>query len=274
MCVVSMTSSPSKRCCLYIAMFVSMILYGQRQISELSSIPPYQANERLDYLIHYGWFDIGKVHLSVHSIQQRRDTFDVFHVVGTGYTTGMAAWFMTVKDRYESYIDKETALPIEFIRDVDEGGYTIKRHVFFHHADSYAIDTLLSEKGKKHPIPPFAQDIFSAFYFARHHNLRGGIRKGDFIEIPVFLDHKIFVFRLKFMGRAEIHTRFGKVNCLEFMPLVISDRVFEDEESVRVWITDDDNKIPVRIQAKLMVGSLNLDIINYSNLANRSPFPN
>ena len=53
-----------------------------------------------------------------------------------------------------------------------------------------------------------------------------------------------------------------------FKPLVQTGRVFKEKESVTLWITDDDNKVPVRIKAELAVGSLKADLDEYKGLKN------
>ena len=84
----------------------------------------------------------------------------------------------------------------------------------------------------------------------------------------MFFDDEITKFKLKFIGRQDISTKFGTIPCMVFRPLVQSGRVFKEEESLTVWITDDDNKIPVRIKANLAVGSLKADLDGFKGLKN------
>jgi len=74
--------------------------------------------------------------------------------------------------------------------------------------------------------------------------------------------------KLRFLGREIIDTEFGEIKSAKFMPLVASDRIFKDEESVTVWVSDDANKIPLLIKASLAVGSLRADLYKYNGLAN------
>ena len=79
-------------------------------------------------------------------------------------------------------------------------------------------------------------------------------------------DDGIFKFRLKYLGREVLNTKFGKVECLKFRPIVQSGRVFKEEESLSLWVSNDRNKIPIRIQADLMVGSIKADLDGYNSL--------
>ena len=84
----------------------------------------------------------------------------------------------------------------------------------------------------------------------------------------IFDDDEIFKFRLKFLGREQIETKFGNINTLIFRPLVQDGRVFKEQESLTLWISDDANKIPIKIKASLRVGSLIGELIDFNELKN------
>ena len=88
----------------------------------------------------------------------------------------------------------------------------------------------------------------------------------------MFFDQEVYKFKLKLLGREEIKTKFGKVKTLKFRPYVQSGRVFKEEESLTLWVSDDENKIPVKIQASLLVGSLKAELIEYKGLKNTTTF--
>ena len=82
----------------------------------------------------------------------------------------------------------------------------------------------------------------------------------------MFFDNETTKFRLKFIDREEITTKFGVVSTMVFRPLVQTGRVFKEEESLTIWITSDDNKLPVRIKANLVVGSIKADLEEFKGL--------
>ena len=84
----------------------------------------------------------------------------------------------------------------------------------------------------------------------------------------MFIDYKTYPFKLRFLGRETINTRFGKIKTLIFRPLVQAGRIFKENESVTIWITEDDNKIPIKLKATLAVGSLRAELDAYKGLAN------
>jgi hypothetical protein len=84
----------------------------------------------------------------------------------------------------------------------------------------------------------------------------------------MFFDEETTKFKLKFIGREDITTKFGTVSAMVFRPLVQSGRVFKEQESLTVWISDDNNKLPLRIKANLAVGSIKADLDAFKGLKN------
>lgn len=192
---------------------------------------------------------------------------EVFHVVGKGWTTGAIKWFFKVKDRYESYFDKQTGMPYKFIRNIDEGGYTKDIEIEFDHASKKAHVNNKKEKTKaSFAIEENVQDMVSAFYYLRNNYNTNTIREGDVVSLNMFFDDENFNFKLKFLGREELKTSFGTINTLKFRPYVMAGRVFKEKESLTLWVSADDNKIPLRIQADLAVGSLRADLEAFKGL--------
>jgi len=94
------------------------------------------------------------------------------------------------------------------------------------------------------------------------------MKKGEEIKLDMFFDNKSYPFKLRFLGNETVKTKFGKVKTQKFRPLVQAGRVFKEKESVTIWISADDNKIPIKMRASLAVGSLRADLDAYKGLAN------
>lgn len=114
------------------------------------------------------------------------------------------------------------------------------------------------------------QDLISAFYYLRRNYEADELVEGKSIELDLLYDDDgIFKFRLKYLGKEMLKTKFGKVECLKFRPYVQSGRVFKEQESLSLWVSNDRNKIPIRIEADLMVGSIKADLEGYNSLRNQ-----
>lgn len=227
----------------------------------------FAVGEWFKFRIHYGFVNAGYATMEVKdaSINNKR----VFHVVGKGYTTGMSRFFFKVDDLYESYIDRETGNPYQFVRKINEGGYTKNQEGFFTPAANKILVKDYKHKTENtFSIPKNTQDIMSTFYYLRNYPNIDKIKPGESVSIDMFFDDETTKFKLKFIGREDITTKFGVVSTMIFRPLVQSGRVFKEQESLTVWISDDDNKLPIRIKASLAVGSIKADLEAFKGLKN------
>jgi hypothetical protein len=225
----------------------------------------FEVGEWFKFRVHYGIVNAGYATLEVQ--EGVRNNRQVFHAVGKGYTTGVSRFFFKVDDLYESYFDKITGNPYQFVRKIDEGGYTKNQEGFFNQSNTQVlVKDYKSNTEKKFPIPNNTQDIVSTFYYLRNHPNVDKLKIGESITIDMFFDNETTKFKLKFIGREQILTKFGTISTMIFRPLVQSGRVFKEEESLTVWISDDNNKLPIRIQASLAVGSIKADLDSYKGI--------
>lgn len=225
----------------------------------------YGDGEWFKFRVHYGFVTAGYATLQVDNTVLNGK--EVFHVKGEGRTTGVSKFFFKVEDNYQSYIDKEKDIPYRFIRKIDEGGYTKDIQIDFDHSVNKAL--VHNKKKQTKDSVSFSknsQDMVSAFYYLRNHVDTSTISEGDVIDLDMFFDKENYGFRLKFLGRETLKTRFGKIATLKFRPYVEAGRVFKEKESLTVWVTDDDNKIPLLIKAELAVGSLKATLTEFKGL--------
>lgn len=226
----------------------------------------FKTGEYFKFRIHYGVVNAGYATLELK--EATREGKKVHHVVGNGYTTGMTKFFFKVTDNYESYFDKNTGQPYQFVRKIDEGGYTKNQEGFFNQANNTVlVKDYKNKKQATFAVTENVQDIVSVFYYLRNHPSVDKMKVGESVSVDMFFDDEVTKFKLKFLGRQDISTKFGTVSTMMFRPYVQAGRVFKEQESLTVWISDDDNKIPLRIKAELAVGSLKADLEEYKGLA-------
>lgn len=225
----------------------------------------FSVGEYFKFRIHYGIVNAGYATMEVKDAV--RDHKKVFHVVGKGTTTGMTKFFFAVSDNYESYFDKVTGKPYQFVRKIDEGGYTKNQEGFFNQAsNTVTVKDYKRKSQKTFTVTENVQDIVSTFYYLRNHPKVDRLAVGESITVDMFFDDEVTKFKLKFLGREDLKTKFGTVSAMIFRPYVQSGRVFKEQESLTVWISDDQNKVPLRIKAELAVGSLKADLEEYKGL--------
>ncbi|MCB0371427.1 MAG: DUF3108 domain-containing protein [Muricauda sp.] len=231
--------------------------------------PAFKSGEWLKFRIHYGILNAS--YATMHLTAETLDSIPVYHVVGRGKTTGFASIFFKVDDTYESYFGRRNSKPYKFIRKIDEGGYTKDIQIDFDYKEGKAIlQDFKNDKQMDIPIHNGIQDLISASYYLRNNYNLEEFEEGQAIDLDMlFDDDGVFRFQLKYLGKEILRTKFGKVECLKFRPLVQSGRVFKEKESLTLWVSNDLNKIPIRIKADLAVGSLKADLDGYNGLRNQ-----
>lgn len=221
----------------------------------------FQAGEKLRYRITYGFVDAGEANLEVKTTTKTgTGGRELLHVKGTGKTLGGFNAVFKVNDVYESYIDKKGVFPWLFVRRVDEGGYKINQDYAFKQ------DKLKVNNGKKDFTVPMAiQDMISSFYYARTLNFKDA-KKNQVFEFKCFMDDEIYPLKVKYVGDETISIRKGKFKCMKFVPVVQTGRYFKSENDVNFWVTDDENRIPILVKAKIPVGTVKLHLVEWSGL--------
>jgi len=222
----------------------------------------FNVGEKLTYRMHYGFIDAGEAVLEVKSSKKKINGRSLLHVVGEGRSLGTFNWFFKVQDRYETYLDKEGMFPWMFIRRVYEGGVEINQdYTFFQHKQK------VSDGATKYDVPMNVQDMISSYYYARTIDFSGA-KKGDIFEFNSFVDGEVYPLKIKYLGKETIKIRSGKYRCMKFCPIIQTGRIFKNEEDLSVWISDDENKIPLLAKANIMVGSIKMEVTDYEGLKN------
>ena len=229
--------------------------------------PAYKAGEWFKFRIHYGIFNASYATLAL--TEATWNGQPALYAKGIGRTTGLARLFFKVDDYYSSYFTKEDNRPLHFIRNINEGGY--KKHLtidFDHEHQQATVIDLKNQTTGTYSTDPEVQDLISFVYYLRKHLDVDAIQKDEFVVVNLFFDAENYAFKFKFLGRETIKTKFGKVKTLKFRPYVQSGRVFRSSESITLWVSSDDNKIPLRLQADLSVGSITADLDAFKGLKN------
>lgn len=226
----------------------------------------FKEGERLVYKVYYNmsavWIGAGIAEFNTKL--EDYNGHKVYHITGDGKTLKSYDWFFKVRDKYETFIDVETLLPHKFLRNVNEGGFKIHNNVSFNQKIGQAIST-----NGVYNVPRCIQDVLSAIYYARSIDYNK-YKPGDKIPFTMFLDDEVFELYIRYMGKEEIKTKYGKFKAIKISPLLIKGTIFEGGEKMMVWVSDDANHLPVRVDSPILVGSIKVDLIGYEHL--RNPF--
>jgi len=230
----------------------------------------FSGGEELVFKVKYLFFNAAEAKMTtsktIYQIQNR----PTYKIDVTGRTLNIFKIFY-VKDNWGTYMDTATLVPYISYRHIEEGDYRKHEQINFNHRTKVATVNVFDRENKKvtektsHDVPTGVQDIVSGFYYLRTMDL-SGLKKGQAMTIKGFFDKKLYNIKLTFEGKERIKTKIGEFDTFIFSPTMPGNKLFSGENPVKVWITDDKNRIPIKITANLVVGSLNMDITKATGL--------
>jgi hypothetical protein len=220
---------------------------------------PYKDGEKIKYELYYGPITGGYTTGTIKS--ERIENKEVFHAIMIAQSSGLADILYSIKDIYESYFDAVNGLPYSSIRNVQEGSYKQLINVQFDHIKNQ----LVSSKSGFHKVPSSTHDILSAFYALRSMNYNS-LKEGEIIIFQTYFGDEMFQLKIRYRGKDVVKTGLGKISCYRFAPVTEVGRAFASEDDMTIWISDDENHVPIRVKMNLRVGSIKCDLIEYSNL--------
>ncbi len=218
--------------------------------------------EQLKYSVYYSvagiYVNAGAA--TVTATLEKLNNRPVYHVVGEGKSNSSYNWITKVDNRYESFIDTNTLQPLKFIRKVHEGNHKKYENITFNRTANTAVTS-----DGVYKVPACVQDVVSTLYYARNINFNK-YKPGDKISFNMFIDNEVYNMYIRYVGKEVIKTKYGKFKAIKFRPLLIKGTVFEGVEKMTVWVTDDGNKIPLRVETGLTVGSIKVDMMGHKGL--------
>jgi hypothetical protein len=238
---------------------------------DICAIPntAFQAGEEIVYKMYYNWNFVwlaaGEVTFRVHDLPGQ------YRITVKGRTYPSYEWFYKVTDNYTSYLDKETLLPQIHIKDIQEGGYSRYDHTTFYQ-DEQRIRSMRGKtrdqlKPKEMAVDPCLHDLISIIYLARNLDYHRLEPKQE-IPIKIMMDQEVHPLKIRYLGPEEdVKVRgSGSYNTLRFSPQLITGDLFDEGDEMKIYVSDDKNKIPLLIESPVSVGSVKAVLKSYNGL--------
>ena len=225
------------------------------QISQNRYIP----GEKLKFIIYYGVFNGGYVDTELNATEYEGK--NVYHSKMLATTTGFVDMLYKVRDEYQSFFDPESILPYKSVRDISEGRYKRYDLAYFDHKNLKVVNS----KNKEFVVPPDIRDMVAVFYFIRNKDFEK-MKLDEIIKINTFFDNEIFPFDIRYRGIETIKIKKNEYKCIKLVPYVEPGRIFEKEDDMCIYLSADRNRVPIRVEFNLKVGSVKCDLIEYSGL--------
>ncbi len=249
---------------LMVIAFFTLLISAKPIQSDKPNLKPsytaFQRGEELNYRIHYGLVNAGKATFHVRDTLVSIGGKPHFSIKVFGRSKSTWDWFYKVRDHYYTYMDTNTYLPSIAYRNVREGSYKTKERLVFKREDG-----VLLRNGEKRNIPEGIHDILSAIYYARCINFSKA-QTGAHLPIKTFFSDSLFPVGVTYKGKSTVKTNFGKFKCRIFEPELVKGRIFKGQDDMTVYVSDDRNQVPLRIESKIFVGKIQADLKSFENL--------
>lgn len=230
----------------------------------------FQNGEKITYKIYYNlnfvWIPAGEVVFKIY------DEGKQYRYQAVGATYSSYEWFFTVRDEYNSWVDKNTLLPNYSERSVNEGDYHIFEKISFNQSERKTTVWRAKKKGEaetktEHTVKDCVHDVLSSLYNLRNIDFSSQ-QPGTTVPFRIFMDKEEYPLTMKYVGKEEKKKVYGmgKYKTLKFQPEVIAGEVFNEGAKMTVWVSDDQNRIPLLIETPVSVGSVKMVIKEYYGL--------
>jgi hypothetical protein len=230
-----------------------------KKIYPINPIPSFQPGEELKYVLKYGFITGGAALIKV--AEEQYNNQNVIRATATARTTGLVNRMFKVLDTYESFFTPDSNLPLRAIRNIREGNYRYYGEDNFNHRNN----TVINVKKGVQKVPDNILDMVSSLFYIRRIDFTD-FKIGDIVYVDTYFSDDLFPFYIIFKGREEIKTDAGTFNCIKFLPIVEPGRIFKENDDMLIWLSDDDNKIPVKISFDMVVGSFKCELESFKNL--------
>lgn len=264
------------RICLWFGLLIFFAGFGSSKRNDVY-MPvrneSFSRGETLQFKMTYGIFTIGRGSANIHPNYFRLNDRDCFKVDVYGKTVGMVDWVADVDDQWGAYIDTAALVPHMFYRKIREGRYRKDEQTYFDH-ENKKISVKVADKktGKfKEPIeydaPAHVRDMIGGFLYLRIMDM-SKLKINDTISVKGFFEDEFYRLPIVYKGKKTIKTRIGKIRTLVFKPVMPKNKLFDGENSITAYFSDDKNRIPVKIDAAMFIGSAGVELTDYSGLRN------
>ncbi len=259
-----------KKYCLLVLM-VWFAGYGVAQDRTQASYPYIQPGEVLTYQISYGFLSIGEAVIATSSTLHTLKNIPSYKVDISGRTTGAVGWVAKVDDKWGAYLRADNLLPIRNYRIVRENNYKRDEKTFFDYTAKSIQYYRYDHKAEKfndpeiHEFTKPVRDLIGGYHYLKQLDYNA-MQVGDTIKLFGFFENEFYTFDILYKGKEKLKTAFGKVAAIKLVPVMPDNKVFDGENSISLWLSDDSNRIPLKAEANMFIGRAVIEISKYENL--------
>jgi len=219
----------------------------------------FSAGERFRFDIDYAFITAGHTEMKIDSVIDVRghSCYRVSSLVSSNKAFDVV---FKVRDYVETNIDVRGLFSRRYFKQLREGGYRDKKEVFFEQEQRSAHIFSKGKYQKSVKLPSCSQDILSAIYFIRTIDFA----VGDTLSVPLHDVSKSYPLKIKVKRHETVKVPAGEFDCLVVEPFLESEGMFRSKGKIEVWLSDDENKIPVLMRTYIkIIGHIDARLAEY-----------
>jgi len=220
--------------------------------------------ETLNYKASWGILDIGSASTKIDKRLYTVGSRICFRIDVKGQTDGLAKLFY-VHDSWISYIDTASITTHWSSRSINEGAYKLDETIHFDHLNKKAEVKVLDKKTKVYVLkkiydtPENIRDVIAGFMVFRLVDL-SKYKNGDVFTINGFYEDEGYKIDVTYLDKEPIKTAHGTVMCYRVRPSIPKNKVFSGKNAINIWLSADKSQTIMRIQAKMFVGNILIEL--------------
>lgn len=246
------------------------LMVDSLKIDSASVSTGFVSGEKLTFKLRYGFITAGYAEMMAGQTLYK-DSVETYHFKTTARSASGFSWIYRVKDEVNSYVNKKDFSAVYFEKKLREGSYRADLISDYNLADSLALVKFIRYKSNmkvrtkttyRVKVPPAVQDILASFYYIRTQKLRVGTS----FYLTNHDKKKVYPLEIKVYKKEIIKTGAGKFRCLVVEPLIKGEGLFKKKGRLRIWLTDDEYKIPVQMTTEVIVGHITSELIKIEGI--------
>jgi len=227
----------------------------------------YGGGETLRYRVSWLGITAGELVMQVNTVEDRQETFSLEI---TARSAGLLEVFYPVEDTFRTIVQGRMRLPRRHEMQQKEGRRVNSKLTLYDQENFRVSYRKNDEPADVYQLNGPMHNEFSSFFFMRALSFAGEAP----MIVPTFADKKRHEVVVTVEGKEEQESVLGKKMTLKVQPRLKFKGLYEKIGDPLVWLTDDAWRIPTRIQAKIVIGSLTAELVEYAGAAGHFTFTN
>ena len=225
-----------------------------------------QPGEELTYDISWMFITAGTAVMAVGEAGTDGDR-PLVKLLTTAQSRPAITKFFPVDNRVESIVDLATLLPTHLTFKRREGKKKEDIEYTFHQQEG-TVTVVKGETTEVFEMPTGTQDVISCLYYARREL---SLQPGSSLTMNVYHDKKNRKVEARVEEIETVSGPWGEVETARVLVVMPFQGLFLNQGNIRVWFTNDERRIPVRMKAKVIIGSIVADLVSGWQASSSTP---